>query len=301
MENGPERVSDGWLYAGRVIRWNGEFEYKRYLDDFPCIALVKFGTTRSGASPQKEGVRRADECESSSLPPDVYRPRQPRVRSDCGSGTTAYVAEQWGRRWITCDTSRVAITLAKQRLMTADFDYYTLAARPRRRQRVRVQDGSARDAQVDRQQPGDPRRHDAREIDAAITKYAEQETLYDQPEIDRTKARVTGPFTVEAVPAVTVRPIETAVESRPVPLDALEFTEDVSVARYGETYGKAQWRDELRAAGIRGRAGSGSSSPGWNRWRHALAPTPWRNEATNSRRRWSCRSDRSTRRWSSGR
>ena len=39
-----------------------------------------------------------------------------------GSGTTAYVAEQWGRRWITCDTSRVAITLAKQRLMTASFN-----------------------------------------------------------------------------------------------------------------------------------------------------------------------------------
>ena len=45
----------------------------------------------------------------------------------CGSGTTAFVAEQWGRRWITCDTSRVAITLAKQRLMTATFDYYKLA------------------------------------------------------------------------------------------------------------------------------------------------------------------------------
>ena len=45
----------------------------------------------------------------------------------CGSGTTAYVAEQWGRRWITCDTSRVAVTLAKQRLMAADFDYYELA------------------------------------------------------------------------------------------------------------------------------------------------------------------------------
>ena len=45
----------------------------------------------------------------------------------CGSGTTAYVAEQWGRRWITCDTSRVAVTLAKQRLMTAQFDYYELA------------------------------------------------------------------------------------------------------------------------------------------------------------------------------
>ena len=44
----------------------------------------------------------------------------------CGSGTTAFVAEKWGRRWITCDTSRVAITLAKQRLMTASFDYYAL-------------------------------------------------------------------------------------------------------------------------------------------------------------------------------
>src|SRR5439155_15958114 len=45
----------------------------------------------------------------------------------CGSGTTAFVAEQWGRRWITCDTSRVALTLAKQRLMTSLFDYYELA------------------------------------------------------------------------------------------------------------------------------------------------------------------------------
>jgi adenine-specific DNA-methyltransferase len=45
----------------------------------------------------------------------------------CGSGTTAYCAEKWGRRWITCDTSRVALTLACQRLMTAKFDYYELA------------------------------------------------------------------------------------------------------------------------------------------------------------------------------
>ena len=44
----------------------------------------------------------------------------------CGSGTTAYVSEQWGRRWITCDTSRVALALARQRLMTARFPYYQL-------------------------------------------------------------------------------------------------------------------------------------------------------------------------------
>ena len=44
----------------------------------------------------------------------------------CGSGTTAFVAEKWGRRWITTDTSRVAVTLAKRRLMTASYDYYDL-------------------------------------------------------------------------------------------------------------------------------------------------------------------------------
>lgn len=44
----------------------------------------------------------------------------------CGSGTTAYVAEKWGRRWVTCDTSRVAVTLAKQRLITASYDYFEL-------------------------------------------------------------------------------------------------------------------------------------------------------------------------------
>ena len=45
----------------------------------------------------------------------------------CGSGTTAYVAEQWGRRWITIDTSRVALALARQRLMGARFPWYLLA------------------------------------------------------------------------------------------------------------------------------------------------------------------------------
>ena len=48
----------------------------------------------------------------------------------CGSGTTAYVAEQWGRRWITFDTSRVALALARTRLMAAKFPYYLLADSP---------------------------------------------------------------------------------------------------------------------------------------------------------------------------
>ena len=48
----------------------------------------------------------------------------------CGAGTTAYVAEQWGRRWITIDTSRVALALARTRLMAARFPYYLLADSP---------------------------------------------------------------------------------------------------------------------------------------------------------------------------
>src|SRR5437763_10320862 len=48
------------------------------------------------------------------------------VDPTCGSGTTAYVAEQWGRRWITIDTSRVALAIARQRLLTAKYEYYTL-------------------------------------------------------------------------------------------------------------------------------------------------------------------------------
>jgi adenine-specific DNA-methyltransferase len=99
----------------------------------------------------------------------------------------------------------------------------------------------------------------------------DEEVLYDEPTIDRTKARVTGPFTLEAVPAPAVRPItEVMVEPQPVSLDGqptlpgvgelelqpkLRFTEDVSVARFGETLRQRQWRDELLACGIRGKGG----------------------------------------------
>ncbi len=53
----------------------------------------------------------------------------------CGSGTTAYMAEQWGRRWITIDTSRVALALARTRLMSARYPYYLLADSPEGLQR----------------------------------------------------------------------------------------------------------------------------------------------------------------------
>lgn len=110
----------------------------------------------------------------------------------CGSGTTAFVAEQWGRRWITCDTSRVAVQLAKQRLMTAKFDYYEMA-----QSEEGVSSGfkykTVPHITLKSIANNEPEQH---------------ETLYDQPIIVKNKVRVTGPFTVEAVPGVRTRPIE---------------------------------------------------------------------------------------------
>ena len=74
----------------------------------------------------------------------------------CGSGTTAYVAEQWGRRWITIDTCRVAVALARSRLMGARYPYYLLADSP---------EGQRKEAEVTRSTPkidADPRRHPPR-------------------------------------------------------------------------------------------------------------------------------------------
>jgi len=138
----------------------------------------------------------------------------------CGSGTTAYVAEQWGRRWITCDTSRVALALARTRLMAAKFPYYLLADSP---------EGLKKEAELTGQMPPPYATEDdirkgfvykrvphvtlksiannpdikegmtREQIDAAIARHAETETLYDQPYEDNKRVRVSGPFTVESL------------------------------------------------------------------------------------------------------
>ncbi|MDD2837301.1 MAG: DNA methyltransferase, partial [Methanothrix sp.] len=166
----------------------------------------------------------------------------------CGSGTTAYVAEQWGRRWITFDTSRIAITLAKQRLMTALFDYYELA-HPEEGvgSGFRYKTVPHITLKSIANNPEIKEGMSRKEIEAAIKKYADQETLYDHPYADNSKARVTGPFTVEAVPAPSVKPIM-EIES--------DQTADASISRSGETLRQAEWRDEILKTGIRARNGA---------------------------------------------
>lgn len=172
----------------------------------------------------------------------------------CGSGTTARVAEQWGRRWVACDTSRVAIAITRQRLMTTNFDYYKLAhpnegvgAGFRYRSVVTL---SAKTLGYDEPQ--------------------NETMLYDQPVKDTKRARVTGPFTVEAVPSPTVQPIDHIVAPEPAPADE-------AVARSGETLRQDEWRDELLKTGIRGKHGQRISfsriEPLPCRWLHADAET----------------------------
>jgi len=99
--------------------------YKRFFDDFPAYEISNIWSDVAGSPDKMYVVQTAaaviERCILMTTDPgDLV------LDPTCGSGTTAFVAEKWGRRWITCDTSRVAITLAKQRLMTASFDYYAL-------------------------------------------------------------------------------------------------------------------------------------------------------------------------------
>ena len=237
--------------ANRLGVLGNTLSYVRYLTDFPCkrISNIWADTTIAGFASNKRYVvetttKVIQRCLLMATDPGdlVFDPT-------CGSGTTAYVAEQWGRRWITCDTSRVAVSLAKQRLMTALFDYYQLAHPDEGvgsgfnyKTVPHITLGSIAnnpDIKEDMSQV---------EIDATIARHAPQETLYDQPIVDTGRRRVTGPFSVEAVPAPAVKPIDDVDDAEPLPADD-------TVARSGETLRQSDWRDELLKTGIRGKAG----------------------------------------------
>jgi len=99
--------------------------YKRFYRDAPMIQLDSVWTDQPGAVGRMYVVQTAEKFVQRCLlmttdPGDLV------LDPTCGSGTTAYVAEKWGRRWITIDTSRVAIAIARQRLLTAKYDYYEL-------------------------------------------------------------------------------------------------------------------------------------------------------------------------------
>ena len=205
---------------GSVIR------YRRYVNDFPVIPITDRWESMMLGTQRNYVVETAPKVIQRCLlmttdPGDLV------LDITCGSGTTAYVAEQWGRRWITCDTSRIAITLAKKRLMTATFDYYKIA----------YPEQGIESGFVYKTVPHITLKS------IANNEPPEQETLYDQPEIEKRKVRISGPFTVEALPAPVVKPLDDD-NSSPAPF----FYENTAKKQF-------DWMQELRATGILGRQG----------------------------------------------
>ena len=253
------------VLAGRVRTTRNSLAYVRYLDDFPAYPLnnvwLDLGGIQSRADPKVYVVQTSttiiQRCMLMTTDPgDLV------LDPTCGSGTTAYVAEQWGRRWITVDTSRVALALARTRLMCARFPFYQLSDTP---------EGAAQEAKVTgqpaRAEPftGDVRKgfvckrvphitlksiaqnpdiHEGMsraEIDAAIARHAETEVLVDQPYVDNKKVRVTGRFTVESL-----SPHRVLDEERPPPTVAESAaSQDVDAPGFVQTI-----LDNLRKAGV---------------------------------------------------
>jgi adenine-specific DNA-methyltransferase len=202
----------------------GKLNYRRFQDDFGFAPIANLWTDISGAV-QSRSDPKTYVVQTST--PVIQRcllmttdPGDLVLDPTCGSGTTPYVAEQWGRRWITCDTSRVALALARTRLMAAKYPYYLLADSP---EGIKKETELTGEMLPEFKTGGDIRRGfvykrvphitlksiannpDIKEgmtrqqIDAAIARHAETETLYDQPYGNNRRVRVCGPFSVESL------------------------------------------------------------------------------------------------------
>ncbi|GAB5560718.1 MAG: hypothetical protein SynsKO_23650 [Synoicihabitans sp.] len=166
----------------------GKLNYRRFKDDFGYAPINSLWADISGAVQSRSDPKVYVVQTSTAM---VQRcilmttdPGDLVVDPTCGSGTTAFVAEQWGRRWITTDTSRIAINLAKQRIMTARFPYYSLHDQDscdlRQGFRYKTVPHLTLGSIANNEPPT-------------------EETLYDQPEEDKKRLRIAGPFTVETL------------------------------------------------------------------------------------------------------
>ena len=231
----------------RLIGFKADMRFKRYAEDFPYMVLTTTWDDTWGEQEKsyvvQTSTRVIERCLlMTSDPGDLV------LDPTCGSGTTAYVAEQWGRRWITCDTSRVALALARTRLMAAKYHYYCLADdNPQIAQQstdeeikallhhsVTSVDGPVSDVHkgfVNKRVPhitlksivNNPDIHEGmtrEEVDEAIAKHTESETLYDQPYEDSKIVRVSGPFTVESLSPHRVLAADTDMDGSLSPEEA---------------------------------------------------------------------------------
>jgi len=223
------------IEAKRLVIQGNSPRFLRFIDDFPVYPINNLWTDIGGVQNRIEGKIYVVQTSTNAIERCLLMTTAPGdlvFDPTCGSGTTAYVAEQWGRRWITCDTSRVALTLAKQRLMTANYDYYQLAY---------PQEGVG-SGFVYKTVPHITLKS------IANNEPTKTETLFDQPKVDTKKTRITGPFTVEAVPSLRAMSLEQLEKEN-------QGGSGESVARSGETLRQSKWRDELLKTGVRAKGG----------------------------------------------
>ena len=111
---------------GRLVKSGQRINYIRYAGDFPGRAMTNMWTDTSRGGSGKTYVVETNPTVIQRCILMTTDPGDLVLDPTCGSGTTAYVAEEWGRRWITVDTSKVALALARTRLMSAKYPYYRL-------------------------------------------------------------------------------------------------------------------------------------------------------------------------------
>lgn len=179
----------------RIIPFGNNLSFIRYYQDFPYQPILNLwldtqsgGFNDSGLYVVQTTNKVIQRCLLMTTDPgDLV------LDPTCGSGTTAFVAELWGRRWITIDTSRIALNIAKQRLMTAVFPYYHL---------YDEHGADIRQGFKYKTVPHITLKSLANDEPPAT------ETLYDQPEIDKKLLRVSGPFTVETLQNYEPMPVD---------------------------------------------------------------------------------------------
>ena len=209
------------LTKNRLMLLGKSLRYKRYFEDFPVFPLTNAwnDTGISGFGDKKRYVVQTGSFIIQRCILMTTDPGDLVLDPTCGSGTAAYVCEQWGRRWITIDTSRIALNIAKTRLMTASFPYFQLADEKTK---------DIRHGFVYKKVPHITLKS------LANDEQAEEETLYDQPLEEKKKLRVTGPFTVETLQSYD-----------PIPLSALD-----EHGEFDENFEKRIF-EHLATAGIR--------------------------------------------------
>lgn len=173
----PKEALERLIAAGRVEVVGKTLRYVRYFDDFPYKMITNLWLGFAGAPDPAYVVQTNEEVVARCIllttgPGDLV------LDPTCGSGTTSLAAERLGRRWITCDTSRVAINVARRELLKGVFDHYL------------TRNGSARSGfvydEVKRVTP----------TTSAYDREPEVVELVDRPKRDDSAIRVTGPFEV---------------------------------------------------------------------------------------------------------